>query len=321
MSQPANQAVLSNINELRTTSGDPDFDPAAFAALHNDFIPAGETGETDLTQNIWNGRIEGGEHIVDLPDDIETFNGLFPFVPPMVVQEEPEEPYDITSETVLEVVEAPVLPEPESTELEITEPNYELSLVPAETRPPEGGLTPDPAFIIPGIGPAPVAPPPVCQPVYIDPFLIIDPIGEAPLVQPEELPRHIDPSLIIDPIGEAPLAQQPQELPQQIEPVQPFTPAPVVPEAPPAPVFPAPLISSLEEGKYYLQIAAFSNEEAVRYELSKIDSNLPRAVMNAGCPENPVFRVLIGPVNLGESGALLYRFRRTHSDAFIRAGS
>jgi len=135
--------------------------------------------------------------------------------------------------------------------------------------------------------PAPVEPSPVHQPVTIEPSQVIDPIVVAPLVEkPQEVPRQKEP------------------------PVRHFT-----------PIFAAPLISTLEEGKYYLQIAAYSNEEAVRYELSRIDSSLPRAVMNAGSPENPVYRVLIGPVNLGESGALLYRFRNTHRDAFVRTGS
>jgi hypothetical protein len=35
-----------------------------------------------------------------------------------------------------------------------------------------------------------------------------------------------------------------------------------------------------------------------------------------------VYRVLVGPVNLGESGALLQRFKRSgYKDAFIKQGS
>jgi len=96
--------------------------------------------------------------------------------------------------------------------------------------------------------------------------------------------------------------------------------------APPL-AFPVTMISRLQAGKYYLQIAAYTNAEAVQYELlrlERIDSSLTReVVVKRG--ENPehgtVYQVLIGPLNLGESGALLQRFRSTtHRDAFIRSG-
>ena len=85
-------------------------------------------------------------------------------------------------------------------------------------------------------------------------------------------------------------------------------------------VFSAPTITSLQRGKYYVQIAAYSNAEAVNPEISRIDSNLPVAVMTAGTPESPLYRVLIGPLTLGEAGAIIHRIRRTHSDAFVRFG-
>jgi hypothetical protein len=43
--------------------------------------------------------------------------------------------------------------------------------------------------------------------------------------------------------------------------------------------------------------------------------------MNSGTMEKPVYRILIGPVNLGESGALLQRFKLRYNDAFVRQGS
>lgn len=95
-------------------------------------------------------------------------------------------------------------------------------------------------------------------------------------------------------------------------------------EPPPAPqpmqMFSVPLISRLEPGKYYVQIGAFSRVEAVESEINRIDRSLPVAIMNAGTDANPIFRILIGPVNLGESGAIMHRFRTTHSDAFVRHG-
>jgi cell division septation protein DedD len=84
--------------------------------------------------------------------------------------------------------------------------------------------------------------------------------------------------------------------------------------------FSAPSINRLEIGKYYVQIAAYSNAEAVNPEISRIDNRLPIAVMDVGTPEAPLYRVLIGPLTLGEAGAIVQRFRSTHRDAFVRVG-
>jgi hypothetical protein len=77
----------------------------------------------------------------------------------------------------------------------------------------------------------------------------------------------------------------------------------------------------LEKGKYYIQVAAFSRADSVERELTRIGGSVPLAIQNGGTPERPVYRVLIGPVNLGESGALLQRYRAMYNDAFVRLGS
>ncbi|MCL2382053.1 MAG: hypothetical protein FWC64_10790 [Treponema sp.] len=258
-------------------------------------------------------------------------------------------------------------------------PGYALTLVPAEPRPPaeEAVIAPDPAFVIPGIGPAPViaippreyyvdpafvipgiGPAPVSaippREYYVDPALVIPGIGPAPVsaIPPREY--YVDPALVIPGIGPAPAgAIPPQEY--HVDPalvIPGIGPAPVgaippherhvdpsfvidpIREAPLAPApafaspqgFSAPVIDRLQAGMYYLQIAAYSSREAVQYELARIDridASLSREVVIMR-GENPahgtVYQVLIGPLNLGESGALLHRFRSTHSGAFIRSG-
>ena len=183
---------------------------------------------------------------------------------------------------------------------------------------------------------------------------------EIPEEIPVEIPEDIDPMYLVEAVEEEEEPELPPELPVAVLPVLPPEPAPALPPPAPQPVPPAlpqaapvlqppaplipvlpqeqprvttvytppsvqpfsvPLISSLERGQYYLQIAAFSKAETVESELSKIDYRLPRAVMNAGTAESPVYRILIGPVNLGESGALLQRFKTDYKDAFIRHGS
>jgi cell division septation protein DedD len=126
----------------------------------------------------------------------------------------------------------------------------------------------------------------------------------------------------VDPV----LPELPPPLVTQLPPVitsnspLPVTPVFIPPVITSRSVFSAPTINSLESGKYYLQIAAYSNAEAVNPEISKIDNRLPVAVMTAGTSENPLYRLLIGPLTLGEAGALLQRFRSTHNDAFVRFG-
>jgi cell division septation protein DedD len=81
------------------------------------------------------------------------------------------------------------------------------------------------------------------------------------------------------------------------------------------------VITNLERGKYYIQVAALSRADSVERELARIGNSVPRAIQRSGTLETPIYRILIGPVNLGESGALLQRFRGIYNDAFVRLGS
>jgi cell division septation protein DedD len=84
--------------------------------------------------------------------------------------------------------------------------------------------------------------------------------------------------------------------------------------------FSVPLSADLERGKYYLQLAAYNRADSVEKELARIGGSWPLAVQAAGSPEKPLYRILVGPVNLGESGALLRRFRGSgYADAFVRS--
>lgn len=86
--------------------------------------------------------------------------------------------------------------------------------------------------------------------------------------------------------------------------------------------FSVPVISRLEKGKYYLQLGAYHRAELVEPELSRIDSAYPLSVEHTGSPDRPLYRILLGPMNLGESGALLQRFRGIgYHDAFLRVGT
>ena len=289
ITQSANQMDLSRNSQGLNVSGDPDFNPAAFVSLNSIDFSANAGAEPDPE----NSRTESGDLIVDLPGyEDTTYSPDYSIIPEPV----PEAVETATDDNTLPDY---LLNEPQS---------GELSLVPAETRPPEGNIALDSAYIIPEV-------PPVVSPAV------------SPVVYPQSPPAvdaaavMIDPSLIIDSIGSSPAVNY-NELLNQPSSGDPFNNTVSMQDYTPVfTPFSAPLISNLERGKYYLQIAAYSKEETVRTELSKIDQNLPVAVMNAGNSEKPVYRILIGPVNLGESGALLQRFKTSYKDAFVRLGS
>jgi cell division septation protein DedD len=99
---------------------------------------------------------------------------------------------------------------------------------------------------------------------------------------------------------------------------RPSQPAPVI-ISPQTAVFSVPVINKMERGEYYLQLGAFNRAEAVENALSKIEQFYPRKVEVSGSPDQPVYRILLGPVNQGEGGALLQRFKGSgYTDAYLR---
>ncbi|MCL2763521.1 MAG: hypothetical protein FWD36_10045 [Treponema sp.] len=83
--------------------------------------------------------------------------------------------------------------------------------------------------------------------------------------------------------------------------------------------FQAPMVNHLEQGKWYVQIAAYNRPDHVEDELSRIGTTYPLAIQNIGTEINPIFRILLGPLNQGESGAMLKRFKSIgYTDAFMR---
>jgi len=83
--------------------------------------------------------------------------------------------------------------------------------------------------------------------------------------------------------------------------------------------FPVPLISSLEPEKWYVQVGVYTHPNYVEDEISRIGTAYPLVIQNVGTDTSPMFRVLLGPLNQGESGAMLQRFKSIgYNDAFVR---
>jgi hypothetical protein len=134
--------------------------------------------------------------------------------------------------------------------------------------------------------------------------------------RPPEPSEPVMPASLIPPAAAAGPVTPP---PSGREAASPLPPAPAAAESGGAYGFSVPVITELEEGKYYLQLAASRNQDAVRMELTKIGEYWPLKVQ-VNEKDNYPYRILVGPVNQGESRALLLRFKGSYQGAFVRIG-
>lgn len=80
------------------------------------------------------------------------------------------------------------------------------------------------------------------------------------------------------------------------------------------------LVSNLKAGSFYVQIASIQAPELIEGILSRIDTAY-REVVCVQKSGQSAYRILLGPLNQGESGAILQRFKSIgYKDAFIRKG-
>jgi len=71
---------------------------------------------------------------------------------------------------------------------------------------------------------------------------------------------------------------------------------------------------------YFIQIGAYTDETLARSVEATYARNYPIDVYRSGMGPKGVYRVLVGPLNKDESGAVLYWFRaKGFKDAFIRS--
>lgn len=125
--------------------------------------------------------------------------------------------------------------------------------------------------------------------------------GPAP--EPRE-PRRVLEDLLVDPDTDPPVDPEPEE--------------PVTP----APVNDLPLVDELEDGAYYLQVAAYRSPEGARSVVDGLEERYyPVAVTTIGDEEGDVYRIFVGPLSRDERGAVLFDVRSLgYGDAFVRRG-
>ncbi|MDR2209998.1 MAG: SPOR domain-containing protein [Spirochaetaceae bacterium] len=341
MIQPSDPIAFSRFTEDHLRSGDPDYDPLAAVegAYPGALPPAGQPAEAAGTGNTEAVITEAGNTKAGGPEDagdstpeaalpalnppaLDPVIGAFPSDPAAArtPEEAPAEPAgsfreqekDPESAWAGAPVEGPVpaispVEDPVDTTdalIALGGPGKDpvLSDIPRETIPgTEPRNEPSPISVS---GPV-LIPVPVPVPVPVPQAASGDTPEPAPSVPPETETAGASPEYSYT------LVPAEERVPRS------YDEAGSVPQ-----VFSVPAVSDLERGKYYLQIGAYSQIGAVEQELARVDKNYPLAVQCTGVPGKPVYRILVGPVNQGESGALLRNFQsRGYRDAFVRRGN
>ncbi len=79
------------------------------------------------------------------------------------------------------------------------------------------------------------------------------------------------------------------------------------------------ITKKLPKGTYFLQVAAYYSEGLANRLVSRLSSSYPVTVLSVRKNDKTLYKVLVGPLNGDESGALLYWFRsKGYRDSFIR---
>jgi hypothetical protein len=178
-------------------------------------------------------------------------------------------------------------------------PDARITLEPAEERPPYGPAAGELLSIPPPPQQAPAA---AGDDTYLDPRYFIGPIPQPP--RPPQPPARI--------------VNPPQPTPQRAAPPQTAPQTKV--QSPGESIFSVPVIRELEGGKRYVQIGAFTRPDTLETAVAHTNRSYPLAIQTGGANNTLVYRLLIGPLNAGESAAVLQRIKGSgFPDAFVRA--
>lgn len=228
--------------------------------------------------------------------------------PPEVANPPPEATSAAPSNDMVEPA-GPVPTAESSPELAVpSDVPVEISLEPASERPPVAATVDTPLL----------------QPK--NEVTIVPPEAAEPLPA-ETVPEPSSSTVVITEVAPSPVLTNPEE--PEIAQTPEKNPAPVASQrAEPATVpsaqvrFSVPVILNLDKGKYYIQLGAYTKADTVEEQIKKINKKYPLLVQVAGTTEKPVYRLMIGPLNEGESGALVSYFKKSgYKDAFVKKQS
>jgi hypothetical protein len=235
----------------------------------------------------------------DVPRPPEIGEAPYPESPPP-----PSEPPLVTVPSPEPAQPQPMLVAPAYPNTSLGSSPYAWQVAPPYVAPPAGGLPRDSVITLEKAEERPPAaiagrelpslPPPQARfagdDTYLDPRYFIGPIPQ-PLRPPQPPARVINPPLP--------------------------TPQRAAPSARGESMFSVPVISELERGKRYVQIGAFTRPETLETAVAQTNRSYPLAIQTSGSKD--LYRLLIGPLNTGESAAVLQRVKnRGFPDAFVR---
>ncbi|MCL2242918.1 MAG: SPOR domain-containing protein [Treponema sp.] len=233
-------------------------------------------------------------------------------------------------EAVIEIAE--LIPEEKTTDTPVTIESAgeaaQYNIVPAQERPPSPPGTIygiDPSDIIPGI--TRISAVPARENAQPDAALSIlmneiEPIRHQPATQVNDtaavvLMPEVEP--IRQPSAAAAAASQIVLMPEveSVKQTQIQNTIPAVTSAPEEKkVVSYPSMSELNRGSYYVQIAAVDSPETAEKTKGMIDYHYGPVIYN---DSGNLYRILLGPLNQGESAAVLQRFKSIgYMDAFVR---
>jgi hypothetical protein len=258
-------------------------------------VVSGITGPSYTLEPEWQNR-----EIVDVPFNApvtDTSEPVEEVEPEYIAEDEPEiidEPEYIAEDEPVEEVEPEYIAEEEPVEEIIDEPEYIVEEEPEIIDEPEYIAEEEPVEEI------------IDEPEYIAEEEPSPELKEYEMVSAEERPPEwtiygIDPADIIAGIERPSQTKEPEIPPTQT--------IPVVPEN----LFSVP---KLTQAGYYVQIAALQSPELFENAIKKFDHQFWPIVFD---DKNNLYRILLGPLNQGESAAVLQRFKSIgYKDAFVR---
>lgn len=187
---------------------------------------------------------------------------------------------------------------------EILEGPVELSLEPAEERPPAVPSTVSPVENTQTKIDIRIQAEPVPEPVPGSGAVVVADLS--PMTVPEPAPSPASPTVQTSPITTPTQSEATQKAVPQSSDLQ-------------KQGFSVPSVTILEKGKYYVQLGAFARVESVENLIKGLNKKYPLIVYISGTAEKPIYRLLIGPVNQGESSALVSYFKKSgFKDAFVK---
>jgi hypothetical protein len=338
VNMPADPIAFSRYRDELSKESDPDRDPAATVALTKT-----EEAETAMQppasvqeQSVAIDAILEDQNnppsttTADITPETEQIQELPEFQQEKSIAEaeptpEGEPVSDVKPVTVVELSTEPSIPESSTSETPtVTQPEIVMQEMPqdstaiAETYTIETPEKSDKEAVIaePNIpdSSAEVAPV-VTTPSAEGVELSLEPAEERPPVfMQEEKPENSKVVEVAPPKPVIGVLEQPMvtQEPVQVAPMKTTEPAPKT-------TFSVPTITKLDKGKYYIQLGAFTKADAVENQIKGLNKKYPLVIHIGGTTEKPIYRLLVGPLNEGESGALVSYFKKSgFKDVFVK---